>query len=140
MSEQTWTPDELARIDAADELFIAPRSTDGTLRRPLPIWVVRVGDELYVRSWRGDGSWYRAVQTSGQGRISAGGVERDVAYDPAGEKVNDAVDDAYRQKYGRYTGYIEPMIAPQARATTLRLVPQARATTLRLVPRETVPA
>jgi hypothetical protein len=130
MSEQTWTPDELARIGDADELYIAPRSTDGTLRRPLPIWVVRVGDELYVRSWRGDdGSWYRVAQTSGEGHISAGGVERDVAYDPAGEEVNDAVDDAYRQKYGRYTGYIEPMIAPQARATTLRLVP-----------RETVPA
>src|SRR4051794_9911405 len=130
MTEQRWTTDELDRIGAADELRIAPTRANGTLRRPLPIWVVRVDDELYVRSWRGDdGSWYRAAQTSGEGRISAGGVERDVAYDPAGEEVNDAVDDAYRQKYGRYTRYIERMIAPQARATTLRLVP-----------RETVPA
>jgi hypothetical protein len=130
VTESAWTPDELARIGAADELRIAPRRANGTLGGPLPIWVVRVGDELYVRSWRGDdGSWYRAAQTSGEGHISAGGVERDVAYVPAGEEVNDAVDDAYRQKYGRYTGYIEPMIAPQARATTLRLVP-----------RETVPA
>ena len=48
-----------------------------------------------------------------------------MAYDPAGEEVNDAVDAALRQKYGRYTGYIEPMIAPQARATTLRLLPGA---------------
>jgi hypothetical protein len=130
VTESARTPDELARIGAADELRIAPRRANGTLRRPLPIWVVRVGDELYVRSWRGDdGSWYRAAQTSGEGHVSAGGVERDVAYVPAGEEVNDAVDDAYRQKYGRYTGYIEPRIAPQARATTLRLVP-----------RETVPA
>ena len=125
MTESAWTTDELARIGDADELDIAPHRTDGTLGRPLPIWVVRVGDELYVRSWRGEhGSWYRAAQASGQGRISAGGVARDVAYDPAGEEVNDAVDDAYRQKYGRYTGHIEPMIAPQARATTLRLVPR----------------
>jgi hypothetical protein len=125
-----WTADELDRIGGAEELANAPRNADGTVRRPLPIWVVRVDDELYVRSWRGDdGSWHRAAQASGQGRISARGVERDVAYDPAGEEVNDAVDHAYRQKYGRYTGYIEPMIAPQARATTLRLVP-----------RETVPA
>jgi hypothetical protein len=130
MSYRRWTTDELDRIGDADELHIASRRAHGTLGRPLPIWVVRVGDELYVRSWRGDdGSWYRAAQGSGQGRISARGVERDVAFNPAGEEVNDAVDDAYRQKYGRYTGYIEPMIAPQARATTLRLVP-----------RETVPA
>jgi hypothetical protein len=125
VTESAWTAGELARIGAADELRIAPRRANGTLRRPLPIWVVRVGDELFVRSWRGDdGSWYRAAQTSAEGHISAGGVERDVAYDPAGEEVNDAIDDAYRQKYGRHTGYVEPMIAPQARGTTHRLVPR----------------
>jgi hypothetical protein len=130
VTESARTPDEPARIGTADEPRIAPRRANTTLRRPLPIWVVRVGDELYVRSWRGDdGSWYRAAQTSGEGHISAGGVERDIAYVPAGEEVNDAVDDAYRQKYRRHTSYIEPRIAPQARATTLRLVP-----------RETVPA
>jgi hypothetical protein len=124
MTEQRWTTRDLDRI-GSEELRIAPRRKDGTLRRPLPIWVVRVGDELYVRSWRGhDGSWYRAALTSGEGNISAGGVKRHVAYEPVGEEVNDAVDKAYRQKYGRYTGYIEPMIAPQARATTLRLVPR----------------
>ena len=37
---------------------------------------------------------------------------------------NDAVDTAFREKDGRYTGYVEPMVAPQARATTLRLLPQ----------------
>jgi hypothetical protein len=85
---------------------------------------VRVGDELYVRSWRGDdGRWYPAARAGGQGRISAGAIERDVAYDPGGEEVDDAVNGAHRRKQGRYTGYIEPMIAPQERATALRLVP-----------------
>jgi hypothetical protein len=32
-----WTPDELARIQAAQELEIAPVRRDGTLRRPVPI-------------------------------------------------------------------------------------------------------
>jgi len=50
-----WTPDELDRIGAAEEVEIAPRRADGTLRSAVPIWVVRVGDELYVRSWRGLG-------------------------------------------------------------------------------------
>ena len=48
MTEQSWTTDELDRIGDAEELHIAPRRKDGTLRRAVPIWVVRVGDELYV--------------------------------------------------------------------------------------------
>jgi hypothetical protein len=38
--------------------------------------------------------------------------------------VNDAVDNAYRGKYGRYASYVPPMLAPQARATTLELIPR----------------
>ena len=34
-----WTKDELSRIDAADELEIAPLRRDGTLRNPTTIWV-----------------------------------------------------------------------------------------------------
>jgi hypothetical protein len=76
----TWTNDELQRIADADELEIAPVRRNGELRRATPIWVVRAGDELYVRSWRGDdGSWYQAARASGEGHISAGGIDRDVA-------------------------------------------------------------
>jgi len=128
MTEQSWTTDELDRIGDAEELHIAPRRKDGTLRRAVPIWVVRVGDELYVRSWRGDGGrWYRAAQASGQGHVSAGDVSKDVVLLAAGDEFDDAVDPAFREKYGRYTGYVEPMVAPQARATTLRLVPRSEA-------------
>jgi hypothetical protein len=38
-----WTTDELDRIDAADELEIASVRSDGTLRAPTTIWVVRLG-------------------------------------------------------------------------------------------------
>ena len=44
-----WTPDELARIAAADELEIAARRRDGTLRKGVTIWVVRHDDSLYDR-------------------------------------------------------------------------------------------
>ncbi|MBV8940522.1 MAG: DUF2255 family protein [Solirubrobacterales bacterium] len=122
-----WSAEELDRIASADELQIAPRRSDGSLRPPLPIWVVRVGDELFVRSWRGTtGSWYRTALASHAGHISAGGIEKGVALEEAGEDVGDAVDAAYRQKYGRRSGYVEPMIAPPARATTLKLVPSTR--------------
>jgi hypothetical protein len=128
MTEQSWTVDELDHIGDADELHIAPRRKDGTLRPAVPIWVVRVGDELYVRSWRGDGGrWYRAARACRDGQVSAGGVSKDVALLAAGDEVNDAVDAAFREKYGRYTGYVEPMVALQARATTLRLVPRSKA-------------
>lgn len=40
--------------------------------------------------------------------------------------VNDAIDAAYRTKYGRYASYVRPMISPEARATTLKLVPRDR--------------
>jgi hypothetical protein len=121
-----WTADELDRIAAAEELRIAARRRDGSLRRSVPIWVARVGDDLYVRSWRGaGGGWYRTARAMHQGQISAGGVDRDVALAEVGDEAADAIDAAYRAKYGRYSGYVEPMVAPQARATTLKLRPRA---------------
>jgi hypothetical protein len=42
----TWTPPELDRIGAADELQIAPLRKDGTFGRPRTIWVVRHADNL----------------------------------------------------------------------------------------------
>ena len=63
----------------SDELQIASRRTDGTLRSFVTIWVVRSGDDIYVRSAYGtENPWYRRALASGRGRIKAGGVERDV--------------------------------------------------------------
>jgi hypothetical protein len=74
-----WTCDELDRIADAQELEIAPRLADGSLRKPVPIWVVRAGDDLYVRAAYGAGSgWHRVARTSREARIRAGDVEKDV--------------------------------------------------------------
>jgi hypothetical protein len=119
-----WTSDELAKIAGARELRIAARRSDRTLRKPVPIWVVRVGDDLYVRSAYGpDSAWYRAATTRREGRISAGGVERDVAFEDADHDLDDEVDAAYAAKYG-HTSIVESMITPEIRTTTIRLVPQ----------------
>ncbi|MGW1675011.1 DUF2255 family protein [Streptomyces sp. NPDC002324] len=121
----TWTNDELTRIGHAEELRMAPSRGDGTPRTPVPIWVVRDGDDLYVRSFRGSaGAWYRAARASHEGRIRSGGVDKDVTLvevtDPG---VNDRIDAAYRTKYGRYgASYVDPMVA--SRDTTLKLVPR----------------
>ncbi len=122
-----WTNEELDQISNAEELEIAPRQPNGALRKPLPVWVVRVGDSLYIRSYRGRaGVWFRAVQATHEGRIRVGGVEKDVLFieetDPA---INDHIDAAYRAKYG-HSPYVTPMVSAEARATTLRMMPHIR--------------
>jgi hypothetical protein len=120
----TWTGEELDRIGEAEELEIAARRVDGTLRKPVAIWIVRVDDDLYVRSWRGsDGHWLRAAQARREGRISAGGIDTNVVFLDIDEAVDDAVDAAYREKYRHYPNYVAPMTSDQARATTLKLLP-----------------
>jgi hypothetical protein len=94
----------------------------------VPIWVVRVGDDLYVRSWRGSaGAWFRAAQLRRTGHVRAGGVDKDVAFLDADPTIADAVDAAYRDKYVRFPSCVEPMVGDQAWATTLRLVPGTEA-------------
>jgi hypothetical protein len=122
----TWTPDELRRIEDAQELEVAPQRRDGTLRRPVPIWVVRADDDVYVRAAYGPGSgWHRLARRSHAGHIRAGGVERDVAFEDADSAVYDQVDAAYRAKYGRYASIVDGITNSEARASTLRLVPRA---------------
>ena len=122
-----WTNDELNKIGTAEELQIAPQKRDGTLRKSVTIWVVRVGDDFYVRSYRGrSGAWFRAAQLSHEGRIQAGGVEKDVTFvDETGSGINDQIDTAYRSKYGRYPQHVAPMVAAEVRSTTLKLVPRS---------------
>jgi hypothetical protein len=121
-----WTRDELTRIAAAEELELASGRRDDTLGHPVTIWVVRVGDDLYVRSWKGrTGTWFRATQVRHQGQIEAGGVRKDVTFvAETDDHLNHRIDAAYRTKYRRHDRrYVDPMVAPQARATTIKLVP-----------------
>jgi len=120
-----WTSDEFTRIGSAEELQIASRRRDGTLRKPVTIWVVRDGDNLYVRSVKGPmGGWFRGAQEKHEGRIRAGGVEKDVTFMDADHDIDDQVDAAYRAKYRRYAGSIlNSVLTPQARSTTIKLTP-----------------
>jgi hypothetical protein len=121
-----WTPDQLAAVADADELTIQPRRADGTLRKPVPIWVVRDGDNLYVRSFRGTrGAWFRDAEAQRAGRITSGGITVDVTFAAEHDtEVNDRIDTAYRTKYRRHGAqYVAAMVAADARATTLRLLP-----------------
>src|SRR6185436_103776 len=126
----TWTSDELNKIGTAEELEIASLRDDGTLRKPVTIWVVRLGDDLYVRSVKGRGSaWFRGTQVRHEGHIQSGGIDKDVTFveetDPG---INDQVDAALRTKYRHYDPrYVDPMLVPEARAATIKLVPRTTA-------------
>ena len=122
-----WTSDELNKIGTAEELQIASLRRDGTLRKPVTIWVVRIGGDLYVRSVNGRTSgWFRGVQIRHEGHIWAGGVEKDVTFmEEADPGINDQVDAAYLTKYRRYPPYVAPMVVPEARAATIKLVPRS---------------
>ena len=124
-----WTNDELTRIGAADELQISSARPDGTLGNPRTIWVVRVGDDLYVRS-----------QTRARRRL----VPRHPGTPPRPHPrrrrrqghhlrrrrpdLNDQIDAANRDKYRRYgPSTVGGVVNPGARAATIQLVPRSTA-------------
>jgi len=120
----SWTADELEKIGDADELQLASRRTDGSLRPFVTIWVVTAVDDVYVRSAHGyENPWFQRALGAGKGRIKAGGVERDVAFEPHPE-ADSAVDAAYHAKYDRYgRAMVGTVVSSDAVRSTLRVRP-----------------
>jgi hypothetical protein len=89
------------------------------------IWVVRLGDDLYVRSVNGPtAAWYRGTRVRGQGHIEAAGVGKDVTFVDADPKLDEEIDAAYRAKYRTSPGSVGRMTSSDARSTTIKLVPK----------------
>ena len=121
----SWTREEIRRVGDADELEIASLREDGSLRKFVIIWVVRLGDDVYVRSVRGRESWwFKGVQTRHEGRIKAGGVEKDVAFVEVGRERDAEIDAAYRAKYSYSPSSVARINDPKAQAATIRLEPR----------------
>lgn len=121
-----WMNDELDKIGTAEELEIATLRRDGTRRNPVTIWVVRHGDDLYVRSVNGrTGAWFRGTQARREGHVEAGGIDKDVVFVDADPGLNDQIDAAFRTKYRRYAANIvNHIVSPQARGATIKLMPR----------------
>ena len=126
----TWTHNELTRIGIADELEITTLRRDGTLRKPVTIWVVRLGDDLYIRSVNGRTSaWFRGTTARREGRIQAGGIDKDVTFVDGNPGINDQIDAAYRSKYHHYPQSVDRINSLKARSTTIQLVPRPTTST-----------
>jgi len=122
-----WSTDQLERIGTAGELRIAGVRADGTLRRPVIIWGVRVGDDVYVRSVNGTpASWYRGTRARHEGWISSGGVEQDVTFEDveASDAVQQRIDAAYRTKYGAGSSAVAHITSGTARQATIKVLPR----------------
>lgn len=120
-----WTAAELDSIGATTNLRLASRRPDGSLRPYVTIWVVRLGDQLYVRSAYGpDNPWYRRARASGRGAIKAGGVESEVEFVDASIDTAADVDAAYHAKYDQFGApIVATVVGDHAHPLTLRLVP-----------------
>jgi hypothetical protein len=123
-----WTNAELTRIGAAEELRIASLRRDDTLTKPVIIWAVRHGDDLYVRSVNGPtAAWFRSTQVRHEGRIWAGGIEKDVVFEDSSDAIGDELDTLYQAKYRRYPSSVDHITSPAARSATLKIVPRQTA-------------
>ena len=122
----TWARNHLGSIGKAEELQIASLRGDGAYTGPVTIWVVCVGDDLFIRSVNGRTSaWFRGVLTRHEGRISAGRIETEVIFSDADPNLNEAIDAAYRAKYRRYeASIVDSIVSPKARSATIRLMPR----------------
>ncbi len=122
----TWTDEELDRIGGATELQLTSVRENGSLGPYVTMWVVRAGDDVYVRSAGGpDRPWYRRAKASGAGRIRAAGIERDVTFAEATANAHTDIDAAYHAKYARYgPSIVNSVVGPAAHQVTVRLVPR----------------
>ena len=121
-----WKSDHLEKLGKAEEVQIASSRSDGTMRKPVTVWAVRHGDDLYVRSVKGrNGPWFRGTQETHEGEIRARGVQQAVTFVDADQSVESEIDGAYRTKYRRYAGSIlNSVLTPEAQSSTTKLVPR----------------
>ena len=99
----------------------------GTEHRYIGIWVVVVDGRVFVRPWNDRRTgWYRAFLAERRGSVKIGQRDVQVRARPArGEKLNDAVDRAYSEKYTTKPNqkYVKGFATAKRRATTLELLP-----------------
>ena len=120
-----WSSQALRTLASAEEVHLATRRTDGTLRSPRIILVVTSGQRVFIRSTNGPGAaWYRAATATRAGHLSASGVAHDVTFTPVDDDADLAAADAgYRAKYGRYASIVDHLEEPGPRSATLEVHP-----------------
>lgn len=120
-----FSPEELLKINKADDLKIAPFRADGiTYGTPTWIWAVAVDDNLYVRAYNGKSSrWYQSAVQQKAGRIYTAGMVKEVSFETASSELDDKIDAAYKAKYSG-NQYLPPMVSNRTKAATIKISPK----------------
>jgi hypothetical protein len=113
----------IAALDRAKILGVRA----GMEHRFTGVWVVVVGGRVFARSWSDTPTgWYRAFVEEPRGTIQLpGGRElRVLAKKVRGERLLDAIDEAYAAKYDTPASqkWVRGFRRPRRRATTLEFV------------------
>jgi hypothetical protein len=112
-------------IDSGKRLGIKAGSAP---HRIIGIWAVVVEGRVFVRSWsKKPRSWWRTFLEDPTGMIEVGPRKVRVrARQTRSERLRDAVDEAYLQKYGTGASlkYARDLSRPKSRATTTELLPR----------------
>lgn len=120
-----WTSQALHDLATAEEVHLATRRADGTLRSPRIIWVVASGQRVFIRSTNGPTAvWYRAAIATGAGQLTSRATSHDVSFTHVDDEADLAdADAAYRAKYGHYASIVDHLQESGPRAATLEVHP-----------------
>jgi len=116
------TADQLQEIGEAREVVIETRRGDRVIGTV--IWVVVGGDNVYVRSVRGEsGRWYQRTLVDPEVALRVGNARHEFTVVPANDPDSiESASEALRRKYrGRS---LENMLRVETLGTTLRLEPR----------------
>ena len=111
----------LATLRTTEEIRIRTRKHKG---QGVTIWIVTVGDQAFIRSFRGaQAKWYIDAIADGQATLEVGGRQLAVRLTPVRDAATiEAVSQAYLKKYAS-SPYAKAMVAPEVLPTTLRVDP-----------------
>ena len=128
MTASPWNPETLAALADAIEVDVTPFAADGSPRASRTIWSIGVGDELYVRSWKGPTAvWFRDAIASHQGSIEVTGgcASQLVTFEEvdAAAPIQKEISATFLSKYGRFDE-AAAMNEQGPLESTLRLLPR----------------
>ena len=114
----------LQHLGGVDEITIGFQRPDGS-NGSTPIWVVTVGDDVYVRSIYGSrGGWYRRLRARPDGQVEDGDHVHPVHAEPVADPGTlEEVTRAYATKYAG-SPYVQSLLGQEAVDATLRLEPR----------------
>lgn len=123
-----FEPETLSTLETIEEIELETTTPDGGRTHRTIIWVVTVGDQVFVRSVNGSAArWYREARQTPDLILHAGDesipVTAVLAADPGSVQ---RVSDAFKAKYARRSAAsTASMLQPHTLETTMRLEPTA---------------